>query len=696
MSATQVDSPFHRGERQVQEILGVREKIEDVGRRFIRDYLPDEHRDFYAELPLVFVGSVDGAGRPWASVLVGRPGFVRSPEPRRLRIDARPIHGDPLVANLSDGAQLGLLGIQYDARRRNRLTGKVTGLADGRIEIGVDQTFGNCPQYIQTREFEVLPEVDTVGEPRAVTMFDRLDERARVIISNADNFYIATHFSESSQDDSHGADVSHRGGKPGFVRIENDRTLTFPDFVGNYHFNTIGNIMLNPRAGLLFIDFDRGDVLYLTCTAEVLWDGDEMQAFTGAQRLVRLTLDQGYLIESAMPLRWRFGEYSAILDKTGSWEEVAEKLAAREAGNVYRRYRVSGVQKESESICSFFLRPEEDEHLPCHKAGQFLPLEVQPPGASTPVPRTYTISNAPNGDYFRLSIKREPPPTPGVPAGVSSNFFHDHVAVGTTIRAMSPRGRFGLRAKSTRPVVLISGGVGVTPMVSMLEQLVNDSKTCGVVREVWFVHGAINGKVHAFGEHVRALADGQPQVHAHFRYSRPSPGDIAGQDYDSVGRVDVDLLRALLPFDDYEFYICGPVGFMEVLYSGLRALNIGDDRIHYEFFGKGSSLLEPRSASAVSASPRGPVTVEFARSGIETRWEPAKGTLLDLAEAEGLRPAYSCRSGVCQTCAARVVTGGVEYDEPPMGDVEEGMALICSGFPRADGAGDDARVVLDL
>lgn len=702
MTVTQTSSPFHRGERDIQTRLGVRDKIENVGQRFIRDYMPDEHRAFFAELPLVFVGSVDASGRPWASVLVGRPGFTHAPEARRLHIGARLIHGDPLVENLSRGVQLGLLGIQYSTRRRNRLTGKVKDFADGHIEVGIDQTFGNCPQYIQTREFEVLPELDAVGEPRSVSSLERLDERARAIIAKSDNFYIATHYSEIAEDDSHGADVSHRGGKPGFVRIEDDRTFTYPDFVGNYHFNTLGNIALNPRAGLLFIDFDSGDLLYLTCRAEVVWDSDEKRAFTGAQRLVRLTLEQGSLIEDAMPLRWRFGEYSPILDKTGSWEEVAEKLAAREAGNVYRRYRVARVQKESDNISSFFLEPEDDERLPCHKAGQFLPIEVEPPGAPGPVPRTYTISNAPNGDYFRLSIKREPSASPDVAPGVSSNFFHDHVKLGTTIRAMSPRGRFSLDPASTRPVVLISGGVGITPMVSMLEQLVNDTKSCGAVRNVWFVHGATEGSVHAFGEHVRALAQSRPEVRAHIRYSRPSTDDVEGKDYDSVGRVDVDLLRSLLPFDDYEFYLCGPVGFMETLYSDLKALNIADERIHYEFFGKGSSLLKPQpsgpNAGVDQTSPRAPVTVEFARSGVEARWEPSRGTLLDLAESEGLRPAYSCRSGICQTCATKVIGGDVEYDEPPMADVDDGVALICSSFPRANGGDGEqtSRVVLDL
>ena len=155
----------------------------------------------------------------------------------------------------------------------------------------------------------------------------------------------------------HGADVSHRGGKPGFVRIDDDKTLTFPDFTGNYHFNTMGNILLNPRAGLLFIDFEEGDLLYLTCSAEIIWDSEECRAFSGAERLVRFTLDEGVLVESAMPIRWDFVDYSPSLDHTGSWDDVQTKIDELAGSNVYRNYTVTKVEDESEVITSFYLRP---------------------------------------------------------------------------------------------------------------------------------------------------------------------------------------------------------------------------------------------------------------------------------------------------------------------------------------------------
>ncbi|MCZ6869911.1 MAG: pyridoxamine 5'-phosphate oxidase family protein [Gammaproteobacteria bacterium] len=697
MAEPSLASPFHRGEREIQSRLGVREKIEDIGQRFIRDHLPDEHRAFYEGLPYLLVGSVDATGRPWASVLVGRVGFLSSPDPRTLLIDTRRIYGDPLNENVSEGSAVGVLGIDYLSRRRNRLTGRIARFAEDCIEIRVDQTFGNCPQYIQAREPELLPEIDAVGDARPIHRMDRLSERAQEIVSSADNFYIATHYSEDSNDVTHGADVSHRGGKPGFVRIDDDRVLTFPDYTGNYHFNTVGNILVNPRAGLLFIDFDTGDLLYLTCSAEIIGDSEERRAFTGAERLVRFTVDEGCIVENAMPIRWAFLDYSPSLDQTGSWEEVAETIHAREEGNVYREYTVSRVEPESEAITSFYLEPEGGT-IPCHKAGQFLPIEIQAPNEPESVRRTYTISNSPNGSYYRLSIKREPSAEPHLPSGVSSNYFHDHVVAGTTIRAMSPRGKFVLDATGTRSVVLLSAGVGVTPMISMLEQLAKNDAGCGSERNVWFIHGARNGDEHAFGKYVQELAARLPCLNVHVRYSRPGQSDTEGREYDSVGHVDVALLKELLPFDDYAFYLCGPPAFLESLYDGLKDLNVADERIHYEFFGPGATLLREEPGATVGLAEdlqdRPPIAVRFARSEADATWDPSKGTLLDLAESVGLRPAYSCRSGICQTCSAAIISGDVDYLEQPMASPEEGEALICCSYPRPS-AGTDG-VVLDI
>lgn len=691
-------SPFHKGEREIQTHYGVREQLEQMGQSFIRSFMPDQHREFYQQLPYVFVGSIDTTGRPWASVLIGHVGFIQSPDAYTLRFDSPRIAGDPFNHNISPGSPVGLLGIQFDARRRNRLSAKVESVGDQSFELKVVQAFGNCPQYIQARVPYLQPEMDQVGEERPKSLFNTLSSRAKEIIQKADNFFIATHYSQDNDDASYGADMSHRGGRPGFVRVESDRFLTFPDFSGNFHFNSLGNIALNPRAGLLFIDFDSGDVVYLTCKAEIIYDSEEKRAFEGAERLVRFELDEGILIEKAIPIKWHFIDESPSLERTGTWEEVAETLAARKSCNVYRQYNVTRVERESDVITSFYLEPEGDEHIHCHKAGQFLPIEVQPPGQDKPVKRTYTISNAPNGSYYRLSIKREAAPNPDVPPGLCSNYFHQHIKTGSRVCALTPRGHFVLEENSIRPVVLLSAGVGITPMISMLEELVNGDATCGFHRKIWFIHGAISSKQHAFSDYVTNVAKDRPGVTTHYAYSKPSASDNQGTDYDSKGRVDIELLKSLLPFDDYDFYFCGPLPFMKSIYDGLKKVNVPDGRIHYEFFGPGVSLLNnpgENKALVGELENRQPVTVKFAKSDKQAIWDPAQGTLLDLAEKQGLRPAYSCRSGVCATCSTRIIEGNVGYIDPPLAEAEQDHALICCSYPGKQ-TGEGNTLILDL
>jgi len=688
-------SPFHDGETAVQRKLGVHDKVMSYAPRFVRNYLPDQHRAFYAGLPMLLVGSVDERGRPWASALFGRPGFVSSPDPQSLRIKARPVHGDPLNHTLAVGAPLGFLGLAFHSRRRNRLNGKVARLAEGGFEVAVDQAFGNCPQYIQAREFATPPAVDRVGEPRDILRFKKLDARSKALIQSAESFFIATYYAEDPADPTHGADVSHRGGKAGFVKTVDDAILVYPEFAGNNHFNTLGNLVKNPLAGLLFIDFDNGDMLYLACSAKIIWDSQDARDFDGAQRLVCFQVEEGLLIEAAMPLRWRFLEDSPSFDGLGSWDEVAAKRKARQQRAALRTFRVDRIEAESESVRSLYLVPEEGG-VPLHEAGQFLPIQIKPAHADKAVLRTYSISNAPNGAYLRLSIKREPGGQ-NQPEGLVSNAFHREIKPGSTVRALSPRGKFTLAGVGLRPIVLMSAGVGITPMISMLQRLKKEATACGCDRKVWFLHGARNGQAHAFRDEVMALAREWPHLTVHFRYSRPLAGDRRGEDYHSEGRLEPNLLRSLLPFDDYEFFICGPAEMIRGLRDGLRSLNVGEDRIRYELFGKGPLRRETAPAIAETEPelpPRPPARVHFARSDVEAVWTPDRGTLLELAEAAGLRPDFSCRSGVCQTCAVRVLAGKPEYDEPPAA-VPEGQALICSAYPRArDGEGP--ALTLDL
>ncbi len=296
--------PFHEGECAAQERVGVREKMRAVGQHAIRDFMPDQHREFFTRLPFVIVGTVDGQGQPWASVLANPPGFIQSPTPHELVICARPLTADPLVDTLVPRAPIGLLGIAPHTRRRNRMNGVIERITDSCLRVRVSQSFGNCPKYIQARK----PEYVAVDDDAKVVHHTGLgDEAVRRLIQRADTFFIATAYPADKRESTasvHGVDVSHRGGKPGFVRVDDDRTLTVPDYVGNQFFNTIGNLLVNPRAGLLFIDFDTGGLLYLAVAAEIIWKGEPLQAFEGAQRLLRFRVNAVRHVEASLSLRW--------------------------------------------------------------------------------------------------------------------------------------------------------------------------------------------------------------------------------------------------------------------------------------------------------------------------------------------------------------------------------------------------------
>lgn len=325
------ESPFHPGERAVQERLGMRERVERIGRRVIRDFMPDQHRELFEQLPFLLVGSLDEEGRPWASILTGAPGFIRSPDPRRLRIDAMPVEDDPLGRSLVPGAPVALLGIQLETRRRNRMNGTVTRLDKRGFEVRVGQSFGNCPQYIQARTPYFIERPGHNREVRARALGPELPDEVRELVRGADTFFIATAAPGAREGDPvRGVDISHRGGRPGFVRvtIEEGRTvLTAPDFRGNAHFNTLGNLELEPRAGLLFVDFDSGSVLALTGEAAVEWDGPLVRAFAGAERLLRFRVTDGLWFEAALPLRWSAPQPARQLEATGTWNEAERAIA---------------------------------------------------------------------------------------------------------------------------------------------------------------------------------------------------------------------------------------------------------------------------------------------------------------------------------------------------------------------------------
>lgn len=311
-------TPWHTGERLLQASIGMEARLAEVGPRVVRDFMPDQHRDFFAMLPSIVIGTVAPDGRPWATVRAGHPGFLHSPDPRQLDVALVRDAQDPADPGMDDGNAIGLLGIQPASRRRNRMNGVVHRTGPQRFEVAVGQSFGNCPQYIQKRA-PVMTRDPSTPTDVPVEVLDALDSRARALIGHADSFFVATYVDLPGGQRQ--VDVSHRGGKPGFVRVDDDGGLTIPDFAGNTFFNTLGNIMVNPLAGLVFVSYATGDLLQLTGRAEVLIDAPDIARFDGAQRLWRFMPEQIVRRDRALPLRWDIDPDGASPQAlaTGSW-----------------------------------------------------------------------------------------------------------------------------------------------------------------------------------------------------------------------------------------------------------------------------------------------------------------------------------------------------------------------------------------
>jgi ferredoxin-NADP reductase/phenylpropionate dioxygenase-like ring-hydroxylating dioxygenase large terminal subunit len=360
--------------------------------------------------------------------------------------------------------------------------------------------------------------------------------------------------------------------------------------------------------------------------------------------------------------------------------------------NSYVELEVAEVKKESDLITSFYLRRADGKPLYRWEPGQFLPIRVTIPGRAEPALRTYTISTCYNPDFYRLSIRR------GERDALVSEFMHVHGKPGCRFHALKPRGKFVLDRSSDRPVVLVSGGVGITPMIAIAEHIVEEGRRTGNYRPIHFIHGTQNGRVQAFGKRIRELAAEHPTLSLHVCFSRPEPEDKIGTHYDSKGRIDSTLLTALLPPADYDFYLCGPSEFMNTLYSGLTGTGVRPERIHYESFGPGT-VLKPDLHSKPSADRNGTaIHVKFARSSIETPWSHDDGTLLELAEKAGLAPAFGCRSGICGTCKVRIISGLVEYLEEPLAQRGHGEILLCCSVPQKGQPqnGEHSALILDV
>ncbi len=368
---------------------------------------------------------------------------------------------------------------------------------------------------------------------------------------------------------------------------------------------------------------------------------------------------------------------------TSSAHMRAERDRAVLTWNGVRKYRIDRKIPEGGGICSFYLKPHDGKGQPPFEPGQYLTFQLKIPGKDKPVIRCYSLSDSPlQRDYYRVSIKKVPPPRdrPDLPPGLSSSFFHDQLEEGDILDVKAPSGKFFMDQTKHTPVVLIGGGVGLTPVLSM----VNSITLSGSKRETHFFYGLRNKKEHVMKEHLEQLARDHENIHLHICYSNPEEGDVPGEDYQHAERVSVDLFKRALPSNNYDFYICGPPPMMESLVKDLGEWGVPDANVHFEAFGPASVKKAKPKPAADAAAPAESFEVEFAKSGKKVAWDGSFDSILEFAEANDIAMDSGCRAGNCGTCITAVRSGDVKYVEEPGAQPEAGSCLTCVSVPKSN------------
>ena len=678
---------FHSGEIDVQKRVGVAERMAEFGKLVVRDHMPQQHQDFYQKLPYLFLGYADQNHDVWASVIASDTHFIDVPNDKSLIINNQPFLGDPLNQVLEHFQQnqeqvslrLGLLGIELATRRRNRVSTQLTKVTADKMTLKVLQTLGNCPQYIQKRSFEHVP---TTPSHKNIIAVDRFDENLSAFIEQADTFFVAssskTNTAFNYDHASEGADVSHRGGKPGFIRVDNDKTLTIPDYSGNNHYNTLGNFEINPSAGLLFLDFKTGDIYTFTGTATTLWDHPDQQHFKGAERLWQFRLKKGFVLRNTLPLRFKLDEMSPNSLMTDSWHDAQQRRSLQENKNRWLNAKVTKTVSESQQIKSFYLALA-DNAIPKFQPGQFITLQITINGER--YTRNYSVSSAPHDEFLRFSVKRD---------GLVSSWLHENIRENSNITLQLPKGAFYLDTQPQadksplRPAVLISAGVGITPMVSMFKHVVDENLRTRNPREILMVNSFRHENDVAFFDEIQNTSQKSDGFAKSLWLITQPENPKNMQPHRVAARLSEALIQQLLPLGRYDFYLCGPQKFMQETYDTLLNLGVRDSDIRAEAFGP-ASLQRNLEDESVNVSNPEPVNatqarVSFEKSQVEQQWTPDQGTLLTFAESHGLTPEFGCRNGSCGSCKVAIKQGRVNHENASF-PVSENEALLCCAKP---------------
>jgi ferredoxin-NADP reductase/MOSC domain-containing protein YiiM/ferredoxin len=459
----------------------------------------------------------------------------------------------------------------------------------------------------------------------------------------------------------------------------------------------VGIRMNDPRIPALLVSHRRPGFYFRVLQEGEVQAGDEIIKLSSGPEQMTVAEADGLLYLPGHPRQqllralripalspgWR-ASFQALLDgEAGSGNAGLVATSPPPAWAGFRRLKITAVERESNSVISIRLEDPAGEPLPPARPGQYLTLRLRPAEHERSLLRNYSLSGEPGADYYRITVKREP-------HGVASGYLHTRIAVGDLLDTAAPRGTFILD-QTNEPVLLISAGIGATPLLAMLHALAKERSD----REIWWLHGARSGGEHSFAVEARTLLASLPNVRIHVSYSHPGSDDLKGRDFDSAGRLTALQLAELEPPRNAEAYVCGPTPFMDEISAGLAAMGLGAADIHTEPFGPargvtpGIAATPARTPHPPPGEPGGGSMIEFARSNLAIPWNDDYGSLLELAEACDVPVRWACRTGVCHNCESTLIAGTVDYNPEPVEPPNDGSVLICCSRPHDD-------VVLDL
>jgi len=633
-----ISSAYHEGELAIQQRAGEAEMARINAGAIDKTILGGALR-FIEQQPMVVIGSMDAAGKVWASTLFGNPGFIRALDNKTLELDIsqpRSAEDDPLWSNLIENPDVGLLVIELGSRRRIRINGRAQKVSAERIIIDVERAYPNCPKYIQRREWKKL-EATEQHATTASTVGNELNETQKTLIKNADTLFVTSAHPE------HGVDASHRGGHPGFAHIINNRQLRIPDFAGNSMFNTLGNFTSYPYAGLTFIDFGSdisgGRLLQLTGKAEILWDIDDSQQVDspgetgGTRRYWQFDITSWQ--ESKLP----YGFAWELLDESPHIPELKRSSNFDDAISL----QVERIQQETDRVKSFRLRAAEGNELPEFQSGAHLQVMVKLPDGSE-AKRHYSLINNPNDrSSYEIGVLREPEGRGG------SRYMHEQVNEGDALEFRLLKNEFRM-VTTTEHSILIAGGIGITPILSMMHSLSSKNDSF----EIHYSARRLSG--FAFRDRIVQIAGDRASFYA--------SKEASGQ------RLNLKELLAT-PKPGVHVYVCGPHGMINAVRETATAQGWPFSQIHFESFG-----AQPMADDKA-------IRVHLAKSN-QTITVPADRSILDSLLDAGVGVPHDCKRGECTMCTTRVLDGEPDHRDLCL-SAEEKTSSMCVCVSRARG-----------